>query len=100
VGAGQPDLGQSGADRRLAADECGATGGTALLTVPVGEHRAFLGETIDVGRPVSHDTVVVGTDVVPTSIIPPHNQNIRLFGCHSSVPIGLGSVCLLEPHCS
>ena len=48
VGAGQPDLGEAGADRRLAGDERGAAGGAALLAVPVGEHRAFLGDAVDV----------------------------------------------------
>ena len=48
IGAGQADLGQAGADRRLAGDECGAARGTALLAVPVGEVAAFLGDAIDV----------------------------------------------------
>ena len=42
-GARQADLGQAGADRRLTGDEGGAAGGAALLAVPVGEDRAFLG---------------------------------------------------------
>ena len=40
VGAGQPDLGQAGADRRLPGDERRAAGGAALLPVPVGELRS------------------------------------------------------------
>ena len=32
----------------------GAAGGAALLAVPVGEHRAFLGDAVDVGRLVAH----------------------------------------------
>ena len=39
--ARQADLGQAGADRRLAGDEGGAAGGAALLAVPVGEERAL-----------------------------------------------------------
>ena len=42
--AGQPDLGEAGANRRLPGDEGRATGGAALLAVPVGEQRAFLGQ--------------------------------------------------------
>jgi hypothetical protein len=49
----QADLGEARADRRLAGDESGAARGAALLPVPVGEQRAFLGDAIDVGRPVA-----------------------------------------------
>ena len=38
--ARQADLGQAGAERRLAGDEGGAPGGAALLAVPVGEQIA------------------------------------------------------------
>src|SRR5262249_29658996 len=44
VGAREADLRETGADRRLARDERGPSGGTALLPVPVGEHRAFSGD--------------------------------------------------------
>ena len=47
---GRPDLGEPGADGRLAGQERGATGGAALLAVPVGEHRAFAADAVDVGR--------------------------------------------------
>ncbi len=46
---------QSGAERMLAEDERRAAGGAALLRVEVGEHRAFLGDAVDVGRLVAHD---------------------------------------------
>ena len=39
----QPDLGQPGADRRLAGDEGGAAGGAAVLAVPVGEDAPLHG---------------------------------------------------------
>ena len=48
----------------LAEDERGAPGGAALLGVGVGEERAFLRDAVDVRRPVAHDAVVVGADVV------------------------------------
>jgi hypothetical protein len=57
--------GQTGPDRRLSRGEGGTTGCTALLAVPVSEHRAFFGDTINVRHAVAHDSVVVGTaDVV------------------------------------
>jgi len=37
----QPNLSEPGADRRLASDKGGATGGAALLAIPVGEKRAL-----------------------------------------------------------
>ena len=43
IGPGHADLGQAGADRVLPGDERGAPGGAALLTVVVGERRAFVG---------------------------------------------------------
>src|SRR5262249_19552860 len=53
--AGQPDLGQAGADRRLAGDERGTAGRATLLAIPVGEYRAFLADAVDVGRAIAHD---------------------------------------------
>ena len=41
LGAGQSDLEVAGPEAALPRDERGAAGGTALLAVPVGEHRAF-----------------------------------------------------------
>ena len=48
------DLGQAGAIDALPGDEGRAAGGAGLLTVGVGEHHAFLGEPVDVGRVVAH----------------------------------------------
>ena len=45
-------------------DERRAARRAALLGVGVGEHRAFLGDAVDVRRLVAHDAVVVGADVV------------------------------------
>ena len=61
--ARQADLGQPGADGRLPGDECRAAGGAALLAIPVGEERAFLGDAVDVRRLVAHHALVVGADV-------------------------------------
>ena len=78
VRAGQADLGQAGADRRLAGDEGGAPGGAALLAVPVGEQGALFGDPIDVRRPVPHHAQVVGADVVPADVIAPDDEDVRL----------------------
>ena len=84
VGARQADLGQPGADRRLAGDERGAPGGAALLAVPVGEHRPFLGDAVDVRRPVPHDAVVVGADVEPADVVAPDDEDVRFVRlCHA-----------------
>ena len=77
VGPWQADLGQPGADRRLAGDERRAPGGTALLPVPVGEEPALTGEAVDVGRPVAHDTEVVGAEVVPADVVAPDDDDVR-----------------------
>ncbi len=53
-GAGQAHLGQAGAQTVLAGDERGAPRRAALLGVVVGEDHAFLGDAVDVGRPVAH----------------------------------------------
>ena len=82
---GQSDLGEPRADRRLPRDEGGAPGGAALLPVPVGEHRAFLGDPVDVGGLIPHDAVVVGADVEPADVIAPDDENVWFFApCHNS----------------
>jgi hypothetical protein len=77
--AGQADLGQAGADRRLAGDEGGAARGAALLAVPVGEERAFRGDAVDVGRAVAHHAVVVGADVELADVVAPDDEDVRLL---------------------
>src|SRR5262245_5041917 len=94
IGAGQPDLGQPRADRRLPGDERGPPGGAALLAVPVGEYRAFSGHAVDVGRAVPHDAEIVGADVVPPDVVAPENQNVGLLRRHQSLPPRKSSVAL------
>ena len=60
----------------LTKNERSAACGTGLLRIGIGEKCAFAGDTIDVGGLVTHDTVIVGTDIVHTHIITPDNQNI------------------------
>jgi hypothetical protein len=78
VGARQPDLGETGPDRRLAREERRATGRAALLPVPVREERALLRDAIDVGRLVSHDAQVVRAHVVPADVVAPDHDDVRL----------------------
>ena len=49
ISAREANLGEPGSKRRLAGDEGGPAGCAALLAVVVGEHRAFLGNAVDVG---------------------------------------------------
>ncbi|MCY1463451.1 hypothetical protein D9M71_813500 [compost metagenome] len=81
-GAGHADLGQAGADRRLAGDEGGAAGGAALLAVEVGEVGTLARDAVDVRRAVAHDAVVVAADVEPADVIGHHEQDVRCAGGH------------------
>src|SRR5262249_38054989 len=78
IGARETDLGQAGADRRLAGDERGAAGGAALLPVPVGEVAAFFRDAIDVGRAITHYPVVFKADVDPADVVAPDDEDVRL----------------------
>ena len=96
-GAGHADLGEAGADRRLAGDEGGAAGGAALLAVEVGEHRAFLGDAVDVGRAIAHDAVVVAADVEPADVVGHDEQDVRLVGLrHIKAPLLSLARCYLH----
>ena len=74
--ARQADLGEAGADGRLPGDKRGATGGAALLAIPVREDRAFLGDAVNVRRPVAHPAHVVGADVEFTDVVAPDDQDV------------------------
>ena len=75
---GQTDFGQAGPDRRLPGDEGCAPRGAALLAVPVGEQRAFLGDTVDVRRAVAHDAQIVGAHIEPADVVGHDHQDVRL----------------------
>jgi hypothetical protein len=105
--AGHPDREQAGPERVLPKDERGPPGGAGLLAVGVGEQRPFLRDPIDIWRPIPHDPVVVGTDVVDADVVAPDDQDVRLRltwhhalrrliyagGCAPSLRVGRGSVC-------
>src|SRR5262245_53447210 len=76
VRAGQSHFRQARADRRLTGDEGGTASRATLLSVPVGEEAPFLGDAIDVRRPVPHDAVVVGADVEPADVVAPDDEDI------------------------
>jgi hypothetical protein len=86
--ARQADLGESGADRRLACNERGAAGGAALLAVPVGEERALASDAVNIRRFVTHHSQVVGANVERADVIAPDNEDVGFLflgargGCH------------------
>jgi hypothetical protein len=80
--AGHSDFGQAGAERVLAADEGRTSSGAALLAVVVGEGDAFLGDAVDVWRPVAHHTPAEVADIPGADVIAPEDQDIRLLCSH------------------
>ena len=88
--AGQADLEQAGAEWRLPGDEGRAAGGAALLAVPVGKHRAFLGDAVDVRRLVAHHAVIVGADVPPADVVAPDDEDVGLPAARCRGRRGLG----------
>ncbi|MNL26341.1 hypothetical protein D3C87_1478610 [compost metagenome] len=81
-GTGNADLGQAGAYRMLAGDEGRAPCRATLLAVIVGEHHAFLGQAVDIGRLVAHEAVAVAADVGDADVVTKNNQNVRLVRGH------------------
>ncbi len=69
--AGQADLEHAGSEADLAGNEARATGGAALLAVPIGKQRAFLCDAINVRRLIAHHALVVGADVPVANVISP-----------------------------
>jgi len=78
IRAWQPDFRKARADRRLSRDEGGAPCSAALLAVPVGEHRAFVTDAIDVRRAVTHDAAVVYARIEPADVVAHDHQDVRL----------------------
>ena len=77
VGGRQPDLGEAGAQRRLAGDEGRPPRRAALLGIVVGEHHAFLGDAVDVGRAVAHEAQRIGADVGEADIVAEDDEDVR-----------------------
>src|SRR4029077_18050358 len=68
----------------------------------VGETHALLGDPVDVGRAVAHQSVAVATQIGDTDIIAPDHDDIRLGACSRSSHLDLLSLvgwfrtCLLN----
>ena len=80
ISPGHTDLGQPSANGVLAGYERGASRSAALLTVIVGEGNPLIGDSIDIGRAVSHLSAAVVTDVPPSDIVAPEYKNVWFFG--------------------
>src|ERR1700692_3738309 len=68
----------------LTEDKRGASRRVALLRVRIGEDPALLCQAIDVWRPVTHNSVVVGADVVVTDVIAPNDEDVGLLPLRKS----------------
>ena len=75
----QPDFQETGPQRALAGDECRTAGGARLLAVIIGEYRAFVGDTVDVGRVIAHHAAVVGTDVPVADVVGHDDKDVGLL---------------------
>jgi hypothetical protein len=75
----QANLCQPGAEKGLASDERGATRGTGLLGVVIGEECAFLGNMVDVRRLVAHHPVALDADVRYTDVIAHNDEDVRFL---------------------
>ena len=79
-GARHPDLAEARANGALAGDEGRASRRAALIGIHVGEHHAFLGEAVDIGRLVAHQPEVVGADVGFADVVAPDDDDVGFFG--------------------
>ncbi len=75
--AGQADFGQSGPQAMLPGDEGGPARRATLLGVVVGEDHALLCKTVDVRRPVAHQTHRIGADVRLADVVTPDDDDVR-----------------------
>jgi hypothetical protein len=78
--AGKSHLAQSGSKNALSHDECGTTRGAALFTVVISEAHTFISDTVDVGRPVSHQAVGVAAQITESYVVAPDDENVRFLG--------------------
>jgi hypothetical protein len=80
VRTGHADLRQTGTVWVLARDERRSPGRAALFAVVVGEPGAFLGDAVDVARPVAHQAVAVAAEVGDPDVVAPDHQDVRTVG--------------------
>jgi hypothetical protein len=79
LGAGKADFQQARAHWALARDEGGAASRAGLLRVIVREKRAFVGNTIDVGRPISHHAAIIGADIPVADVVAHDDEYVGLL---------------------
>jgi hypothetical protein len=80
VHAGHAHLAQARAVDALAGDERRTPGRAALLAVRIGEPHPFVGDPIDVRRPVPHQPVAVAAEVRDPDVVAPDHEDVRLPG--------------------
>ncbi|MNX32731.1 hypothetical protein D3C86_629430 [compost metagenome] len=93
-GAGNAHLGQTGAARRLAGNEGGASGRATVFGVVVGEDRAFVGDPVDIRCAVSHDAPGVGADVRLPDVIAEDHQDVWFLARGLRLRTGRGTLGL------
>ena len=81
TGTWQADLTQTGSENRLACDKRGPAGGTALLTVIVGEHHALFRNAVDIRRLVTYEAKRISADIGNADVIAPDHEDIGLVLC-------------------
>ena len=85
---GRPDLRQPRAQPALARDERRAARRAALLGVVIGEEHAFVGDAVDVRRPVAHHALGEYAEVRLADVVAPDDEDVgfllRLL-CHRSL---------------
>ena len=93
------DLGQARAIGALAGDEGGSAGCTTLLTVRIGETHAFVGDAVDVGGTIAHQTIAVATQIGDADVIAPDDQDVGFFFSHFSFTffLSVGATSLGRP---
>src|SRR5688500_14108329 len=73
------DFRQSRAVDALSGDEGRAASRAGLLTVAVGEHHAFIGDAVDIGRLIAHQTARVAAQIRDADIVAPDNEDVWLL---------------------
>jgi len=61
-----------------AGDKRGAAGGTTLLGVVIGEYDAFIGNAVDIRRPVTHHSFGVSADIGLANVVAPNNDDVGI----------------------
>ena len=77
-GGRQAHFGQPGAQAVLASDERRTSSGTTLLAVVIGETHAFLGNPVDIGCVVAHQTERITAQIGHADIVAPADDDVRL----------------------